>query len=106
MLIGVSAGDEEDRREGDDDGRAADDQRHGRRDDRAEDEQQRERRERQRDQLAAPQVRLGDLLDVAVERRAAGQPDLEPGLLVRAPPAGPGAPRGESSAGRSSRTMS
>ena len=39
----------------------------------AEDEQQRERGERQRDQLGPLQVALGEHLDVAVERRAAGQ---------------------------------
>ena len=82
MLIGVSAGDEEDGRQRDDDRRAADDQRDGRRDDRAEDEQQRDRGERQRDDLAPPQVGLRDRLDVAVERRAAGELDVEAGRLA------------------------
>ena len=81
MLIGVTLGDQEDPGQRDDDRRAADRQRHRRRDHRAEDEQQRERGERQRDELAPPEVRLGHLLDVAVERRAAGQPDLEAGHL-------------------------
>ena len=41
----------------------------------AEHEQQREGRERQRDELAAPEVALGHGLDVAVERGAAGDAD-------------------------------
>ena len=39
--------------------------------------------ERQRDQLAAPEVRLGHRLHVAVERGAAGQAHLEPGRVVQ-----------------------
>ena len=46
---------------------------HRRRDDRAEHDQQRQRRQRQRDRLAPTQVRFGDRLDVAVERRPAGE---------------------------------
>ena len=82
MLIGREAGDDEDRRQGEDHRRAADDQRNGRRHHRAEHEQQGQGRERQRDQLAPSEVGLGDGLDVAVERGAAGQPDLEAGRLV------------------------
>ena len=51
---------------------------------RAEHEQQREGGQRQRDELAAPQVGLGHRLDVAVERRPAGQQRTAP----RAPAAG------------------
>ena len=58
-------------------------------DDRAEDEQQRDRGQRQRDDLAPAEVGLRDRLDVAVERRAAGQLDLEPGRLAE-PLADPG----------------
>ena len=82
MLIGVAPAIRKIAGQRDDHGRAADGERHRRRDDRAEDEQQRERRERQRDELAPPQVGLGHLLDVAVERRPAGQPDLQPGGVV------------------------
>ena len=49
---------------------------------RPEDDQQREGGQRQRDELAAPQVRLRHGLDVAVERRAAGQLDRQAGRLV------------------------
>ena len=78
MLIGVTPAIRKIAGQRDDHRRAADDERHAGRDHRAEHEQQRERRERQRDQLAPLEVRLGHLLDVAVERRAAGQPDLDP----------------------------
>ena len=54
---------------------AADRERHARRDEAAEHEQQGERGERQRDQLRPLEVALGDRLDVAVERRAAGDLD-------------------------------
>jgi hypothetical protein len=66
---------DEDRRQRHEDARAADDQRHTRCDHRAEDEQQRKRRKRQRDDLASLEVAFADALDVAVERRAAGQLD-------------------------------
>ena len=74
--------DQEDARERDHDGRAADDQRHPGRDRGAEDEQQGDGGERQRDDLAPPEVRLGHALDVAVERRPAGELDGQPGRLV------------------------
>ena len=74
-------GDDGDRREGDDDGRAAHDQRHSGCDDRSEDDQQGDRRQRQRDHLAPSQVGLRDRLDVAVERGAAGQLDVEAGRM-------------------------
>ncbi len=73
------AGEAEDHAERDHHGGPADDERHARRDHRAEDEQERDRRERQADELRPPQVRLGDLLDVAVERRSPGERDLDPG---------------------------
>ena len=65
--------DDEDRRQRHDHRRAADHERHAGRDHRAEHQQQGQRRQRERDDLASPQVRLGHGLDVAVERRATGQ---------------------------------
>ena len=96
MLIGMTEATTKMPRQRDDDRRAADDQRHARGDERAEDDRQGERRQRQRDDLAPPQVRLGDGLDVAVERRPAGQLDVE----ARAPAAGA---RAGSAARRASR---
>ena len=63
--------------------RAAHGERHARGDEAAEHEQQGEGRQRQRDQLAAPEVGLGDRLDVAVERRAAGDLDAQAGDLAQ-----------------------
>ena len=99
-------GDDEDRRQRDDDRRAADDQRDARRDQRAEDEDQRERRQRQRDDLAPPQVGLRDGLDVAVEGWSAGQLDVEPGRRSQSRSRRIGSASGESSGGRSRKTMS
>ncbi len=76
-------GHDEDPRQRDEHGGAAHRQRHARRHRAAEDDQQRERRQRQRDQLGAPQVRLGHGLDVAVERGAAADPDRQPRDLVQ-----------------------
>ena len=68
-------------------------------DDRSEHEQQRDRRERQRDELAAAEVGLGHGLDVAVERGAAGELDLEPGRRGASRSRIPGRAAGESSGG-------
>ena len=106
MLIGVDRGDEEDRRERDEHRRPADDQRHAGRHHRPEDDQQRERRQRQRDQLAPPQVGLGHGLDVAVERRPAGQLDVEARARRGGGSRRIGRASGESSGGRSRKTMS
>ena len=69
-------GHEEEGPKGDEDGRSTDDDRNAGGDQAAEDEQQRQRGQRQRDELASLQVVLGEHLDVAVERRAAGEVDL------------------------------
>ena len=78
MLIGCDGRDERDRGERDEHRHATHDHRHARRDHAPEHQQQRERRERQADQLAALEVLLRDLLDVAVERGAARERDLQP----------------------------
>ena len=106
MLIGVSEATTKIAGQRDDDRRPADDERHAGRDERAEDEEQRERRERQRDDLAPLEVGLGDGLDVAVEGRAAGQLDVEPGRRSRSRSRRIGSASGESSGGRSRKTMS
>ena len=77
MLIGVAEATRKIPAEGRDDRGAADRERQGRGDDGSEDEEERQRRERERDHLAPPEVGLGDLLDVAVEGRPAGQSHLE-----------------------------
>ncbi len=97
MLIGVTRGDDEDRGQGDEDGRAADDERDAGRHDGAEDEEQRQRRQRQRDDLAPLQVLLGHRLDVAVERRTAGELDLEARRLAQSRSRRIGSAAGESS---------
>ncbi len=74
--------DQEDARERDHDSGAADDQRHPGRDRGAEDDQQRDGGKRQRDHLAPSEVRFRHALDVAVERRPAGQLDRQAGCLV------------------------
>ena len=75
MLIGTNEATTKIAGERDEDGRAADGERHAGGDEAAEDEQQGERGERQRDELRAAEVALGHRLDVAVERRAAADPD-------------------------------
>ena len=79
MLIGVTCATRNTSAERDQDGSATDHERHPRRDHAAEHEQQRDGGERQGDELAALQVRLGNLLDVAVERGAAGKVHADPG---------------------------
>ncbi len=78
------ARDAEDRGERDDDRRPADDERNAGRHDRTEHEQERNRRQRQRDDLAPLEVRLRHVLDVAVERRPAGDLDADPGRVGEA----------------------
>ena len=78
------ARDAEDRRERDDDRRPADDERNAGGDDRSEHEQERDRRQGQRDDLAPLEVRFRHVLDVAVERRPAGDLDSQPGRVGEA----------------------
>ncbi len=85
---------------------AADEDRHACGDDAAEHEQQRQRRQWQRDELAPLQVLLREHLDVAVERRSAGQVDLQPGHLPSGASRTGSRASGESSGGRSSATIS
>ena len=77
-------GHDEDPGQGHDDRRATDRQRDARRDRRSEHDQEGQRRERQRDDLAPAEVRLGHRLHVAVEGRAAGELDVEAGRRVEA----------------------
>ena len=101
MLMGVSDRDDRDGAERDQHRDATDHHRHAGRDDAPEHDEQGEGRERQADELAALEVLLGDRLDVAVERRTTGEPDLQPGLghdrgperLERRPASGRGAGR-------------
>ena len=65
--------DDEDGGQGHEDGRATDHERHAGRHEGPEDEEQGEGRQRQGDELAALEVALADRLDIAVERRPAGQ---------------------------------
>ena len=106
MLIGVTDATTKIAARATSDGRAADDERHAGRDERAEDEQQGERGQRQGDELASLQVALADRLDVAVERWAAGELDLEAWGRRAVARAGSVRASGESSGGRSRKTMS
>ncbi len=80
------ARDDEHARERRDDGGCSHGERQGRRHDRAEHEQQCEPCEGQRDDLAPAEVCLTDRLHIAVERRAAGEADLEPRGVVEGGP--------------------
>ena len=75
------AADEEDRRQGDDDGGPADHERQGRSGDGPEHEQERQRRKRERDDLASTEIGFRNGLDVAVERRAAGELHVDAGRM-------------------------
>ena len=84
MLIGISEATTKIAGQRHDDRRATDRQRHAGGDQRPEDEDERQGGQRQRDDLAPTQVGLGHGLDVAVEGRAAGQLDRQPGRVVQA----------------------